>query len=149
MCIAYCVQILVIAPTDTNIMYVLLLHFVCDCITHLQDYQLIVSGHSLGAGVASVLALLLRKSYPDLHCYALSPPGCVFKYPPFLCSTFTCAYTCVALNPGPLFLCAKNGAGYGNKRRKRVIFFKFPISRRHAIEVKGKHAKESAKNELP
>ena len=45
----------------------------------LQEYQLIVSGHSLGAGVASVLALLLRKHFPDLHCYAFSPPGCVFR----------------------------------------------------------------------
>jgi hypothetical protein len=46
-----------------------------------KDYQLIVTGHSLGAGVTSVLALLLQKDFPDLHCYAFSPPGCVFSYP--------------------------------------------------------------------
>ena len=38
-----------------------------------------VTGHSLGAGTASVLAFLLRRLYPDTVCYAYSPPGCVFN----------------------------------------------------------------------
>ena len=41
--------------------------------------QLVVTGHSLGAGTASVLAFLLRRLYPDTVCYAYSPPGCVFN----------------------------------------------------------------------
>ena len=39
------------------------------------DYQLVVVGHSLGAGTAAILAILLRQQFPDLHCYAFSPPG--------------------------------------------------------------------------
>ena len=44
--------------------------------------KLVITGHSLGAGVASVLALLLHESkdYRDkIVCYAFSPPGCVFR----------------------------------------------------------------------
>ena len=46
-------------------------------------YQLVVVGHSLGAGVASVLAFLLHqlKDYKDrVVCYAFSPPGCIFRF---------------------------------------------------------------------
>ncbi len=38
------------------------------------DYPLVVCGHSLGAGVASVLGFLLRKQYPEVKAYAYSPP---------------------------------------------------------------------------
>ena len=42
-----------------------------------------VAGHSLGAGVAAVLALLLRRAWRDAHpehvarlrCFVLAPPG--------------------------------------------------------------------------
>ena len=46
------------------------------------DYQLVITGHSLGAGVASVLAVLLkpRSKYRNLVCYAFSPPGCVLRW---------------------------------------------------------------------
>ncbi len=44
-----------------------------------KDYQLVLSGHSLGAGVVSVLSIMLQKEYPDLKCYAFSPPGCIFR----------------------------------------------------------------------
>ncbi|XP_069107342.1 diacylglycerol lipase-alpha-like [Argopecten irradians] len=40
-----------------------------------QKYDLVLVGHSLGAGTASILAILLRQEYPTLHCYAFSPPG--------------------------------------------------------------------------
>ena len=43
------------------------------------NYTLVITGHSLGAGVASVLALMLKPKYKDLMCYAYSPPGCVFR----------------------------------------------------------------------
>ncbi|XP_058477644.1 diacylglycerol lipase-beta [Solea solea] len=39
------------------------------------EYNLVVTGHSLGAGTAALLAVLLRSSYPTLQCYSFSPPG--------------------------------------------------------------------------
>lgn len=48
-----------------------------------SKYKLVITGHSLGAGVASVLAFLLyqSKDYRDrIICYAFSPPGCVFRF---------------------------------------------------------------------
>ncbi|KAM7538887.1 hypothetical protein Aperf_G00000052112 [Anoplocephala perfoliata] len=41
---------------------------------HRPDYPLVICGHSLGAGVASVLAFLLRKYYSEVKAYAYSPP---------------------------------------------------------------------------
>ncbi|XP_001508017.1 diacylglycerol lipase-beta [Ornithorhynchus anatinus] len=38
------------------------------------EYQLVIVGHSLGAGAAAVLAIMLKTSYPGLKCYAFSPP---------------------------------------------------------------------------
>ncbi len=38
-------------------------------------YRLVLVGHSLGAGTAAILAVLLREEYPSLQCYAFSPPG--------------------------------------------------------------------------
>lgn len=32
-----------------------------------------------GAGTASILAVLLKKEYPNLKCYAYSPPGGLFR----------------------------------------------------------------------
>ncbi|XP_028409100.1 sn1-specific diacylglycerol lipase alpha-like isoform X2 [Dendronephthya gigantea] len=40
-----------------------------------NNYQLIIVGHSLGAGAAAVLSILLKEKYPNLFCYAYSPPG--------------------------------------------------------------------------
>jgi hypothetical protein len=40
-----------------------------------QGYDLVLVGHSLGAGTAAILAILLQQEYPGLHCYAYSPPG--------------------------------------------------------------------------
>nr|XP_003470084.1 sn1-specific diacylglycerol lipase beta [Cavia porcellus] len=38
------------------------------------EYQLVVVGHSLGAGAAALLAIMLRSSYPQVRAYAFSPP---------------------------------------------------------------------------
>ncbi|KAK0416225.1 hypothetical protein QR680_012358 [Steinernema hermaphroditum] len=42
-------------------------------------YNLVICGHSLGGGVASLLTLLLKQTYPQVRCYAFSPPGCVIS----------------------------------------------------------------------
>ena len=49
-----------------------------------KNYDFIITGHSLGAGVGAVLAVLYRKELPShqkLHCYAFSPPGSLFTLP--------------------------------------------------------------------
>ena len=45
-----------------------------------ESYGLTIVGHSLGAGVASILAFLLRPKYPALTCFAYSAVGSTFKY---------------------------------------------------------------------
>ncbi|KAK2149807.1 hypothetical protein LSH36_436g06032 [Paralvinella palmiformis] len=43
-----------------------------------KDYDLVIVGHSLGAGVAGVLALLMKSHHyygPRFRCFAYSPPG--------------------------------------------------------------------------
>ena len=39
------------------------------------NYQLLVTGHSLGAGTAVILALKLKSEYANVKCIAFSPPG--------------------------------------------------------------------------
>ncbi|XP_055006465.1 diacylglycerol lipase-beta-like [Boleophthalmus pectinirostris] len=39
------------------------------------EYKLVITGHSLGAGAAALLAVMLKNSFPTLKCYAFSPPG--------------------------------------------------------------------------
>ena len=43
-----------------------------------SGFHLRVVGHSLGAGIAAMLGLMLRQKYPSLMCLCFSPPGCVF-----------------------------------------------------------------------
>eukprot|EP00088_Acartia_fossae_P016789 TRINITY_DN19458_c0_g1_i3.p1 TRINITY_DN19458_c0_g1~~TRINITY_DN19458_c0_g1_i3.p1 ORF type:complete len:801 (-),score=133.21 TRINITY_DN19458_c0_g1_i3:263-2665(-) len=42
-----------------------------------QNYSIVVTGHSLGAGTASILSFILREKYKDreVKCFAFSPPG--------------------------------------------------------------------------
>ena len=39
------------------------------------DYRLRICGHSLGAGIATLLSFVFRSKYPNLLCLAYSPPG--------------------------------------------------------------------------
>ena len=40
-----------------------------------KNYQLKITGHSLGAGCAALLSLMLSSKFPSLRCLAFSPPG--------------------------------------------------------------------------
>ncbi|XP_065175326.1 diacylglycerol lipase-beta-like [Sycon ciliatum] len=55
-----------------------------------MNYDLVFVGHSLGAGVASVLSVLYRAEYPSLRCYAYSPPGALLNKE---CSLFSSEFT--------------------------------------------------------
>ncbi|RLN63434.1 hypothetical protein BBP00_00004170 [Phytophthora kernoviae] len=44
-----------------------------------HDYGLVLTGHSLGAGTAVLLSVILRPKYPQLRCFAFSPPGCTMS----------------------------------------------------------------------
>lgn len=45
-----------------------------------QNYDLVLVGHSLGAGTAAILAILLKQEHPNLSCFAYSPPGGLLRY---------------------------------------------------------------------
>mmetsp|Transcript_37578 Transcript_37578/g.79239 ORF Transcript_37578/g.79239 Transcript_37578/m.79239 type:complete len:478 (+) Transcript_37578:57-1490(+) len=42
-----------------------------------KDFPLVVCGHSLGAGVASLLSIMLHPSFPSLKAFGYCPPGAV------------------------------------------------------------------------
>ncbi|XP_004459752.1 diacylglycerol lipase-beta isoform X2 [Dasypus novemcinctus] len=44
-----------------------------DCLAH-KEYRLVIVGHSLGAGAAALLGIMLRSAYPQVRCYTFSPP---------------------------------------------------------------------------
>lgn len=42
-----------------------------------DEYQLTLVGHSLGAGAAALLAMMLKaRGINNVHCYAFAPPMC-------------------------------------------------------------------------
>ncbi|KAL5018349.1 hypothetical protein ScPMuIL_004071 [Solemya velum] len=57
-----------------------------------QGAKLVITGHSLGAGAAALLSILLKAEYPDLMCFAFSPPGGLLSYDASLyCRDFVCS----------------------------------------------------------
>ncbi|KAG7212746.1 hypothetical protein KM043_013011 [Ampulex compressa] len=46
-----------------------------------HQFGLTLVGHSLGAGTAAILAILLRQEYPDLNCFSFAPPGGLLSMP--------------------------------------------------------------------
>lgn len=56
-----------------------ILSLVVDKNAKYEDHNIVVVGHSLGAGCAAILAILLREKYPQLkprlRCFAYAPPG--------------------------------------------------------------------------
>ena len=45
-----------------------------------SNFELVLVGHSLGAGTAAILAILMKHQYPTLECYSYSPPGGLLRY---------------------------------------------------------------------
>ena len=56
-----------------------------------------IVGHSLGAAIASLLAIVLKPKYPKLHCFAYSPPGCVIKYAVILVFLISNLYSAIPI----------------------------------------------------
>ncbi|XP_071812616.1 diacylglycerol lipase-alpha-like isoform X2 [Apostichopus japonicus] len=46
-----------------------------------DDYELLIVGHSLGAGAAAVLGILLKPDYPTLQVICFAPPGGLLSLP--------------------------------------------------------------------
>ncbi|XP_066600211.1 diacylglycerol lipase-alpha isoform X2 [Prorops nasuta] len=46
-----------------------------------NQFGLTLVGHSLGAGTAAILAILLKQDYPDLTCFSFGPPGGLLSMP--------------------------------------------------------------------
>ncbi|KYN30642.1 Sn1-specific diacylglycerol lipase alpha [Trachymyrmex septentrionalis] len=46
-----------------------------------HHFGLTLVGHSLGAGTAAILAILLKQDYPDLMCFSFGPPGGLLSMP--------------------------------------------------------------------
>lgn len=42
-----------------------------------SPYKLILTGHSLGAGIAVLLTCMLKAAFPSIRCYAFGTPGAV------------------------------------------------------------------------
>ena len=40
-----------------------------------RDWRIVITGHSLGAGVSVLVALYVRKYFKNVFCWAFSPPG--------------------------------------------------------------------------
>ena len=43
------------------------------------DHSLVICGYSLGAGIAAILAILFKPSYPEVKCYGTAMPGSVLS----------------------------------------------------------------------
>jgi hypothetical protein len=46
-------------------------------ILHNEGYHIVFAGHSLGAGCAALLSVMLQKEFEDLECFAYAVPACV------------------------------------------------------------------------
>ena len=69
-------------------------HLLLDESSEYKNYRLRITGHSLGAGCAVILSLMLRSTlFPRVRCVAFSPPGCcVSDNLAQECSSWTTSY---------------------------------------------------------
>ena len=60
--------------------------------TRCEGYRIVVTGHSLGAGIASILGFFLRMRYPETFVFAYGPPGGLLSHEAWKESKkFTCS----------------------------------------------------------
>lgn len=59
------------------------------------DYEVFVAGHSLGAGTAALLCMLLQAQAPGVRAVCFAPPACVTEA---LCARFNSCITSVVLH---------------------------------------------------
>lgn len=45
-----------------------------------DTFNIVCVGHSLGAGTAAILAIMLKQEYPATKCFSFSPPGGLLRY---------------------------------------------------------------------
>ncbi|GIQ81427.1 hypothetical protein KIPB_002383 [Kipferlia bialata] len=64
---------------SASMLYYDLLPYLGALLEAYPGYNLVCVGHSLGSGVASLLALLLREVYPSTTCYGVGTP-CIASY---------------------------------------------------------------------
>ncbi|CAF3644706.1 unnamed protein product [Adineta steineri] len=50
-----------------------------DIFVKYPDYTLVICGYSLGAGVAAILSILFKSTYPHVKCYGIAMPGSVLS----------------------------------------------------------------------
>lgn len=55
---------------------------------HNEGYQIVFAGHSLGAGCAALLSVMLQKEFEDLKCFAYAVPACVNYHLAEACADF-------------------------------------------------------------
>ena len=58
-----------------------------------SDYELVLVGHSLGAGTCSLLSLQLRKEWSSLKVFAYSCPACMTPALADICKEFIVSLT--------------------------------------------------------
>ncbi|TDH68323.1 hypothetical protein CCR75_004501 [Bremia lactucae] len=57
-------------------------------VLHHEGYHIVFAGHSLGAGCATLLSVMLQKEFDDLECFAYAVPACVNYSVAESCSDF-------------------------------------------------------------
>ena len=64
-----------------------------------HNFDIVCVGHSLGAGAAAILAIMLRQEFANTRCFCYSPPGGTLRYRFFIWNhaTFTifCTLVCI------------------------------------------------------